>query len=642
MSDSFGISGLDIAVFLLFIAAVISLGLYKSKGEGKDSEAYFLAGRGLKWWLIGVSLIAANISSEQFVGMSGSAADYLGMSIASYEWMAAITLVVVAFAFLPYFLKTGIFTMPQFLEHRYGDSTRAIMAFMMMVLLVFVSLTGVIYAGGLTMSELFAGHPSFNFGLAGWCWIIGLLAAAYIAAGGLNASAWADLIQGLALIVGGGIIAYFAIHKLGATPVADLTASSASPRDVADGAGGLQKLIALNHEKLRMDLPRWDQNIPWTALLIGLWIPNFYYWGLNQYITQRILGSASLKEGQKGIVFAAAMKLIIPFVIVIPGIIAFNLYSRDLAAIDARKNAADWAAFEQHLGKPDSGHAFAVGIQWARINPEKAAQVDAHNRAVLKAKGVNVPGLGEGPLTDEQRFVTVPSALAKLKDVTVHTLAGYKYDAALNLLIKNLLPANSGLVGFVLAALLGAIISSLAAVLNAASTIFTMDIYHRYMNRNASQKNLVLAGRVAVGLFALTGCLLAPNLDKFGSIFKYIQMFQGYASPGILAVFVFGILNRRGPGLCGVVGLLLNPVLYWALDRFTDIAFLDAMAICFFTVLAVMWIIASVKPLAQPVEFKVNTRLNLESCASSKIAGIVVVLVTLLLYVIFSPFGIAG
>lgn len=641
MTEVFKIFPIDIGIFVVFILAVIALGLYKSKGEGKDSESYFLAGRGLKWWLIGVSLIAANISSEQFVGMSGSAADYMGMSIASYEWMAAITLVVVAFAFLPYFLKTGIFTMPQFLEQRYGDSTRAIMAFMMMVLLVFVSLTGVIYAGGLTMSELFAGNPTFGFSLMTWCWIIGLLAAAYIAAGGLNASAWADLIQGIALVLGGAVIAYFALSKLGATPVAELTASSATPNQVGDAASGIQKLLALNHDKLRMDLPRWDHNIPWTALILGLWIPNFYYWGLNQYITQRILGSASLKEGQKGIVFAAAMKLIIPFVIVVPGIIAFNLYSKDLSAIDARKSAPEWKVLDESLGKPDSSNGFLIGIQWARINPAKAAEIDLHNVNVLKAKGGKVDDLDATKLTDEQRFVTVPARLEKTAGVTVHSLIGYKYDASLNLLIKNLLPAGSGWVGFVLAALMGAIISSLAAVLNAASTIFTMDIYHRYVNRTASQAALVFAGRVSVGIFAVLGCLIAPNLDKFGSIFKYIQMFQGYASPGILAVFVFGILNRRGPGICGVVGLLLNPVLYWALDQYTTIAFLDSMAICFFTVLAVMWLIAVVKPLAKPVVFELNTKLNLESSGGARMAGIVVVLITLVLYVIFSPWGLA-
>jgi solute:Na+ symporter, SSS family len=641
LTEAFQIFPLDIGIFVIFILAVIGLGLYKSKGEGKDSESYFLAGRGLKWWLIGVSLIAANISSEQFVGMSGSAADYLGMSIASYEWMAAVTLVTVAFCFLPYFLKTGIFTMPEFLQHRYGDSTRAIMAFMMMVLLVFVSLTGVIYAGGLTMSELFAGNPTFGFSLTKWCWIIGMLAAVYIAAGGLNASAWADLIQGIALVLGGAVIAYFAISKLGATPAAGLTASSATPHAFDDAASGIQKLLALNHEKLRMDLPRWDHNIPWTALMIGLWIPNFYYWGLNQYITQRILGSASLKEGQKGIVFAAAMKLIIPFVIVIPGIIAFNLYSKDLAAVDARKSAVEWKALEDSLGHPESAQGFVQGIQWARINPEKATQIDAHNVAVLQLKGGKVDDLDATKLTDEQRFVTVPTRLEAIPGVTVHSLMGYKFDASLNLLIKNLLPAGSGWVGFVLAALMGAIVSSLAAVLNAASTIFTMDIYNRYINRTASQKALVTAGRVAVGVFAVLGCLIAPNLDKFGSIFKYIQMFQGYASPGILAVFVFGILNRRGPGICGVVGLLLNPILYWALDKYTHIAFLDSMAICFFTVLAVMWIIAVSKPLAQPVEFKTNTKMNLESSAGAKLVGIGVVVVTLVLYVIFSPWGLA-
>lgn len=632
------LSIIDIIVFFVFIASVIGLGLFKSKGEGKDSESYFLAGRGLMWWLIGVSLIAANISSEQFVGMSGSAADYLGLAISSYEWMAAITLVVVAFCFLPYFLKTGIFTMPQFLEIRYGPGSRAIMAFMMIVLLVCVALTGIIYAGGLTMSELFSGHSFLDLGLVGWCWVIGMLAAVYIAAGGLNASAWADLIQGSALVIGGAIIAYFAFDKLGSTPVAELTAGGANPRDVADDASGLEKLMALNHEKMHMKLPAWDKNIPWTALIIGLWIPNFYYWGLNQYITQRILGSSSLKEGQKGIVFAAAMKLIIPFVIVVPGIIAFNLYSKDLAAIDAEKNAAEWTALEEHLGDADSKHAFVANIQWARLNAEEASKIDAHNIAILEKAGAKVDDLDASALTEEQQFAIIPGrldAIKKAAGLTLHPIQGYKYDAALNLLMKNLLPENSGLRGFVIAALFGAIVSSLAAVLNAASTIFTMDIYNKYVSRDASQKKLVFTGRIAVGTFALIGCLLAPNLDKFGSIFKYIQQFQGYASPGILAVFVFGMLNRKASGITGIIGLLVNPVLYWALDTYTNLAFLDAMGICFFSVMGIMWIVGILKPLAQPVEFAKNTDMTLETSGPAKIAGIGVVIATIALYIIF-------
>lgn len=614
MSDTFSIFTIDIVVFLVFIAAVIAVGLIKSKGEGKDSESYFLAGRGLKWWLIGVSLIAANISSEQFVGMSGQAADYLGMAIASYEWMAAITLVVVAFFFLPYFLRTGIFTIPQFLEHRYNPTARTLMAAATMILLIGVSLTGVIYAGALTMSELFANYSFFGvtLTLANWCWIIGMVAAVYIAAGGLNASAWADLIQGIALIICGAVIAYFAIHKLGDTPVAALTAGSASPDQVADGAGGFTKLLALNRDKLSMILPAGDKNIPWTALIIGLWIPNFYYWGLNQYITQRILGSASLREGQKGIVFAAAMKLIIPFIIVVPGIIAFNLYSKDLAVAQERANER---TILREVGSKDSKTVFVVDQAWIGQHAELEAKVIEHNAAVRAAGG-------------------------EIKEVEVKS--GFKFDAALNLLIKNLIPQNTGMVGFVLAALLGAIVSSLAAVLNAASTIFTMDIYQRNFAPHAAQSKLVTVGRISVGIFAVIGCLVAPNLDKFGSIFKYIQEFQGYASPGILAVFVFGFINRRAPGYTGVVGLLLNPLLYFLIATFAPgVAFLDRMAICFGTVMVVMWLIGMIKPLPEPVVFKSNTNLDLTASAGSKTAGIVVVVATLILYVIFSPWGIA-
>lgn len=614
MAETFRIFPVDIVVFLVFIALVIALGLFKSKGEGKDSESYFLAGRGLKWWLIGISLIAANISSEQFVGMSGQAADYLGFAISSYEWMAAITLVVVAFFFLPYFLRTGIFTIPQFLEHRYNSAARSIMAGFSMVLLIGVSLTGVIYAGALTMSELFAGQTIFHFalGLAGWCWIIGLVAAIYIAAGGLNASAWADLIQGIALIVGGAIITYFALQKLGQTPMALLKSGSAVVDKVADSAGGIAKFVALNKDKMNMILPRGDINIPWTALLIGLWIPNFYYWGLNQYITQRTLGSASLKEGQKGIVFAAGMKLIIPFIIVVPGMIAFNLYNKDLAIAQERANERTVMG---EIVKTDSLTLFQVSNDWTTRHADIGAKVIAHNAAVLARGG-------------------------EVKRVEIRS--GYKFDASLNLLIKNLLPAGNGTVGFVLAALLGAIISSLAAVLNAASTIFTMDIYNRHINRQASQKALVAIGRICVGVFAMIGCLIAPNLDKFGSIFKYIQEFQGYASPGILAVFVFGFLNRTAPGITGVVGLLLNPVLYHLIAIFAPgIAFLDRMAICFFTVMAVMWLIGTLKPLAAPVVFKTSTNLNLDPSKGARTAGIIVVLLTIILYVIFSPLGIA-
>lgn len=618
--DALKILPVDWIVAAVFLLAVIALGIFKGRtpaGQKATSASYFLAGRGLKWWLIGISLIAANISSEQMVGMSGQAADYLGLAIASYEWMAAAALVVVAFFFLPYFLKTGIFTIPQFLEHRYNGTARTIMATFTMIILIGVSLTGVIYAGALTMSELFAGASLFGIALDlhFWCWFSGLVAAVYVFIGGLKASAWADFIMGLSLVAASAIIAYLAIRQLGITPVAELTAGCANPKDVADGAGGFSKLVALNHEKLNMFLPRGDKNIPWTALLIGLWIPNFYYWGLNQYITQRVLGSASLREGQKGIMLAATLKLLIPFIIVIPGIIAFNLYSGGLAESYERVNQR---LITRHIDSATTSTVFVVQDAWRAENPGQAAKLDAHNTTVKARVG------DDSKLASEE------------------IRKGHKFDASLNLLIKNLIPSGSGLIGFILAALLGAIISSLAAVLNASSTIFTMDIFQKHIRPDASQTTLVTVGRMSVLVFALIGCVVSPMLDKLGSIFAYIQEFQGYVSPGILAVFVFGLINRRAPGAAGVVGLLLNPLLYFLFATFCpQLSFLDRMAVCFFSVMAIMWVIGMAKPLAQPVEFKNAATIDVESSKGARIYGVILLVLIAGLYVLFSPIGVA-
>lgn len=604
----------DVIVFFAFIAGVISIGLIKSKSEHSaegGAADYFLAGRGLTWWLIGVSLIAANISAEQFVGMSGQAASYLGIAIASYEWMAAVTLVVVAFAFLPYFLKTGIYTIPGFLEHRYNHVARSTMAFFMMVILVGVSLSGVIYAGALPMRDLFI-DSGIKVTLAQCCWAMGLLAAVYVAAGGLKACAWADLIQGTALILGGAIITWLAFKALGATPAAELVDGNGVVATVADNASGVAKLFELNPGKLHMFLPKTDSIIPWTALCVGLWIPNFYYWGLNQYITQRILGSASLADGQKGIVFAAALKLIIPFIIVFPGIIAFNLYSKDMAkkAEEDFLKAFDKIAAEEQVGTM----TFKPLESWVTANPVKAQAIAAYNAKVEAA------------------------AKASGKSLSEKAQAEYKSDSALGLLIGRLIPKGKGLFGFVIAALLGAIISSLAAVLNAASTIFSIDIYHSYINKKATQKQLVMVGRICVGVFVVIGCVVSPLLDnpKFGGIFTYIQEFQGYVSPGILAVFVFGLLNRTAAGPTGVVGLWANPILYGVLKyACPGLDFLNRMAVCFGLVLAIMFVMGLFCKLEAPVEFKSNTTMNLESSKGAKLVGIGVVIATAVLYIIF-------
>jgi len=596
---------IDIIVFVAFIAAVLFVGLYKSKGEDTHGEQgasdYFLAGRGLTWWLIGFSLIAANISAEQFVGMSGQGAGIYGLSVSSWEWIAAITLVVVAFALLPYFLRSGITTIPEFLEVRYNHWARLIMTLSMMLILIGVSLIGVIYAGALTLKELMFFYD-VNLSLAGCCWALGAMAAIYVAVGGLKACAWADLLQGSALIVGGGVITYFAFDALGSTPVGELVASTGAAADVAQDAGALEKFNALNESAMHMGS---NPSMPWPILLLGIWIPNFYYWGLNQYITQRILGSASLAEGQKGLVLAGFLKLIVPFVIVIPGIIAFNLFSQEM-----EENAKNpMAIYEQAAANPASAQVFTLDQKWEVANPEKTAEIKAYNASVIARVG-----------EDATENVTINS---------------YKYDSALGLLITRLIPQNKGILGFVIAALLGAIVSSLAAVLNAASTLLTMDVYSRYIDRAASQFKLVTMGRVFIGIFVLIGCVVAPMLANNSSVFEFIQKFQGYVSTGILAVFIYGLCNRTSDKWAGVIGLIANPIVYGILTTvYPEIHFLYSMSYSLLIVLAIMTVYGLFWK--QPkVVFAHNTTMDLTTSKPALIWGLVVCAMTVALYVIF-------
>jgi len=634
------VSALDILVFVAFVVSVVTVGLLKSRKE-KTGEDYFLAGRGLSWWLIGFSLIAANISTEQFVGMSGQAADWLGMAIASYEWMAAITLVVVAFVFLPSFLKSGIYTIPEFLEYRYNAFARTIMAISSMIILVGVPTASVIYSGAKVISVYFQGQTLLGLDLGNItvaCWIIGIASAIYVFAGGLKACAWADLIQGSALIVGGGIVMYYAMHALGQADAATLAATAANPSVTADqlaNTGAWGRFIAINSAalpvgKLHMVRPISDPAIPWSALVVGLWIPNFFYWGLNQYITQRTLGSKSLAQGQRGVVFAAFLKLLIPFVVVIPGILAFNLFNKDLQAEADRKNKETITAFERK-----DGVVFQFTPGYAKLHPDLAAGMLAHNATLVKAEFTPAVALSSDTLVAKNAdFI----AAAKPKGISVsQKLVAHDFDAAFPTLIRRLISEHRGILGFVLAALFGAVVSSIAAMLNAASTIFTMDIF-RKVKKDASQTALITCGRVCIVAFVLIAISIAPGLGnpKFGGIFTFIQEFQGFISPGILAIFLFGLLVHRAPRHAGTVGLLLNPVLYGTLKYAAPgIAFLDRMAICFGIVLAVLTVMTILKPLPAPVTMPVNPKMDMTTSRGAKLAGIGVVALTLMLYAIF-------
>lgn len=303
-------SNLDYAIFIAYAGLIIFVGLWVSrnkKGQTKTSEDYFLASKSLTWWAVGASLIAANISAEQFIGMSGSGF-VIGLGIASYEWMAAITLILVGKYFLPAFINKEIYTMPQFLEKRYDNRVRTILAVFWLLVFVFVNLTSVLYLGALAM-ETIMGIPMV-YGILG----LALFAAIYSLYGGLSAVAWTDVIQVIFLVGGGLVTTWIALDF------------------VSDGHGviaGTKLLFEKAPEKFHMILEKDNpsyMNLPGISVLVGgMWVANLYYWGFNQYIIQRALAAKSIKEAQKGIIFAGFLKIIIPLIVVIPGIAAFVL-----------------------------------------------------------------------------------------------------------------------------------------------------------------------------------------------------------------------------------------------------------------------------------------------------------------------------
>ncbi len=298
-------SAIDTVAFVGYFVVIALVAVVAGRRE-REAADYFLAGRNLPWWIIGISLIASNISTEHFVGMAGSGVDF-GLAIASYEWMAAITLVIVARWFLPKFLRLGITTMPQYLEERFDVRSRSFLAFYMILAYVFVAMATVLYSGSLALQTIF--DLPLGWGIA----ILAVFAGAYTAYGGLKAVVWSDLIQGLMLILGGAITTVLGLRAV----------------------GGWDVLMARAGEKFHTVLPLDHPELPWFAVFFGgLWIANLFYWGCNQFITQRTLAARDVRHGLYGAVFAAYMKLLIPFIVVIPGIVAWVLYANELPRSD--------------------------------------------------------------------------------------------------------------------------------------------------------------------------------------------------------------------------------------------------------------------------------------------------------------------
>lgn len=468
-----GFKAADLIIVLAYLAILISLGLFlgrNKKGHEKSASDYFLAGNTLTWWAVGASLIAANISAEQFIGMSGTSyAD--GIATAAYELMAAVTLVVIGKFLLPTMLKQKIFTIPQFLRERYNDGVGLAFSILWLFLYVFVNLTSVAWLGALAIEQI--------LGLQGATLVIGgfsvsmrmviilflfIIAGVYSIYGGLASVAWTDVLQVVFLVGGGLVTAYFALTAVG------------------DGAGALAGLNNifndlttgehLNDSHLHLVIQESHgesafANVPGIAAVVGgVWLTNLGYWGFNQYIIQKGLAAKSVKEAQKGLVFAGFLKILIPFIVVLPGICAYYI----------------------------------------SIHPELLAGLQG---------SINVA------------------------------------DDAYPWLVRNFTP--TGVKGLTFAALAAAIISSLASMFNSTSTLFTMDIYKKYINRDADDRRLVRVGRLtSLAALVIAAIAVQPLLGGLDQAFQYIQEYSGFIYPGIIVVFGLGLLWKRASSRAAV------------------------------------------------------------------------------------------
>ena len=467
-----GFKTIDLVILVIYLVVLVGLGLFlgrTKKGEEKSANDYFLAGNTLTWWAVGASLIAANISAEQFIGMSGTGFRD-GIATAAYEIMAAITLIVIGKFLLPVMLKRKIFTIPQFLRERYSDGVGLAFSILWLFLYVFVNLTSVAWLGALAIEQILGlqdVYVTIGSGMISMRMIIVvflfLIAGIYSIYGGLASVAWTDVMQVVFLVGGGLITAFFALKAAGDGAALEGLKNVYTTLTTGEYANDthFHLVIQKSHN------PEAFANVPGLVALVGaLWLTNLGYWGFNQYIIQKGLAAKSINEAQKGLVFAGLLKLLIPFIVVLPGVCAFYM----------TKHADQFTMLQGSINVADDAYPWLI-----------------RNFAPPVVKGLSF------------------------------------------------------------AALAAAIISSLASMFNSTSTLFTMDIYKKYINPNAGDKKLVNIGRLtSLTALVIAAIAVKPLLGGLDQAFQYIQEYSGFIYPGIVVVFGLGLLWKRASNKAAV------------------------------------------------------------------------------------------
>lgn len=470
--EQFQLSALDIGIMLLYAVLIIAYGLYHAKR--KNSEEYFLAGRDMIWPIVGISLFAANISSSTLVGLAGDAFK-TNTHVYNYEWLAAVILVFFAIFFLPFYLRSKVYTMPEFLERRYDSRSRYYFSFITIVGNVMLDTAAGLYVGNIVLKLMFPSLPTWVIIV-----ILAFAAAAYTIPGGLNSVIQTEVIQAILLIFGSMLLTYFAFSRVGgwSNLIAGLD------KMAAEGAFVSESGLRLNNaeEVLSLVRPRNDAFMPWTGLLLGAPILGFYFWANNQFMVQRVLGAKDVNHGRWGALFAGLLKLPVLFIMVLPGTAAILLYSN----------------------------------------------------------------LDLTPLNYVMPSGEVCTSLAECPNMTYPVL------------LFDLLPA--GILGLVLAGLLAAMMSSVSATFNSASTLVTMDFVQK-MRPGLTSQQLVRVGQITTLVLVVLASAWAPQIERFSSLWEYLQLVLAFICPPVVSVFILGLFWGRANSTGAIVSLLTGFVL---------------------------------------------------------------------------------
>ncbi|WP_020530116.1 sodium/sugar symporter [Flexithrix dorotheae] len=556
-----GFQTTDYVIFTLYCIVIVSIGLWVSrnkKGEEKTANDYFLASNSLTWWAVGASLIAANISAEHFIAMSGSGYA-VGLAIAAYEWIAAITLILVAKYLLPIFIEKKIYTMPQFINLRFNRKVSSFFAIFWLLVYVFVNLTSVSYLGALALQNIL-GVPLI-YGIVGLLVFSGI----YSIYGGLSSVAWTDVIQVVFLVIGGLITTFLALSAVGHGSV--ITGFS----EIYQGASDHFSMIIERGQSIVPDgsggFKDTYNDLPGIAVLLGaMWLTNLGYWGFNQYIIQKGLAAKSINEAKKGLIFAGYLKILIPLLVVIPGITAYVLVNNN--------------------------------------SPEELA-------------------------------LLIGKPISEIGEIT-------KSDEAYPWLLKNFVPP--GVRGLAFAALAAAIVSSLASMINSTSTIFTMDIYKEFFNKNASNKELVKVGRIVAIVALIISTSFAPLLNNLDQVFQYIQEYTGFIYPGVVVVFAMGLFWKQMTSKAALwTAILTIPIGIGIKLLFPEIPFILRMGYVFIILCTIASVVSF---LDKDIKIKTVTNYAGNSSFLVKIAflllgtGIICFIIGILMSTAFSHIGL--